>query len=141
MRRPHLTAAGPHDECGAAHNSAAGLSALGGGIAGGRVRALYGNRLVLYPSPTPHPSRKKRPALTDLKLDGRLLIWARVQVRPPSRHQARIGLLGQAVGWDEGGGCWDRAPDPHHTIIAPQGSEGTGFRSLGGGAASHKKRI
>lgn len=98
MRRPHLTAAGPHDECGAAHNSAAGLSALGGGGAGGRVRALYGNRLVLYP-PLPDPSPlKKRPALTDLKLDGRLLIWAGVQVRPPSRHRARIGLLGQAGG-------------------------------------------
>lgn len=34
MRRPHLTAAGQHDECGAAHNSGAGLSVLGGGGAG-----------------------------------------------------------------------------------------------------------
>lgn len=63
MRRPHLTAAGPHDECGAAHNSAAGLSALGGGGAGGRVRALYGNRLVLYPpTPGPHPPEEKASA-------------------------------------------------------------------------------
>lgn len=54
---------------------------------GERKRALYGNRLVLFPP-------KKRPALTDLKLDRGLLIWTGVQVRRAARQGSRIGLRG-----------------------------------------------
>lgn len=58
------------------------------GTGGGEgIRALYGNRLVLF-------SLKKRPALTDLKLDRWLLIWAGVQVRRLPRCSGEIGLRG-----------------------------------------------
>ncbi len=77
---------------------------------GERIRALYGNRLVLFPP-------KKRPALTDLKLDRGLLIWAGVQVRRLPRHSSRIGLRGP----DGATGRRRRARGPHHKIIAPQG--------------------
>lgn len=60
MRRPRLTAAGQHDECGAAHNSVAGLSVLERRRSKERKRvgALYGNRLVLYLPDTPTPEEK-----------------------------------------------------------------------------------
>lgn len=54
---------------------------------GERIRALYGNRLVLF-------SLKKRPALTDLKLDRCLLIWLGVQVQRPPGPSPEIGLRG-----------------------------------------------
>lgn len=92
---------------------------------------------------------KKRPALTDLKLDRRLLIWAGVQVRRPARHGGRIGLMGPdgaTEGRRRAAGLGRGCP-PHHNIIAPQGQRERWWIGRGGGGggrslvvlAPHKK--